>query len=213
MRRLLCFMLLLFVAHGAAWADTFYSSSAAWNAAVTSTTNVNFEGIVPPNGFNYYGFGPGAGITVGGVQFSVGPAGTDNLLFVLGDGYYGFPVSTIAPQSESGTVNDLLITLPASVTALAFDYSGFVTSGGTTVALSDGVSVALPSYNAPTLQFFGVTSSSGITWVDITVGGLGLNLDGITYGTANPVPEPGSLALTGVGVLAVAGTIRRKFLA
>lgn len=208
--RKLIWMFLLCLATSGAWADTFYSNPAAWAAAVSGTTNVNFEAVTTPNNVDFVGFGPGAGVTVGGVSFAVGSAGLDNVLFLLGDGVYGFPVATIAAQSTSGTTNELLITLPNSVTALAFNYSGFFTSSSTTVVLSDGASVVLPSYDAPNLQFFGVIAPGGITSVDVTVGGLSLNIDGVTYGSGSAVPEPGSLALAGSAFLAATAALRRK---
>lgn len=209
-RKVLLGFVLLLMVNCAAMADTFFTNAGAWAAAVNSTTSVNFEGLLVPGDFAYIGYGPGASTSVGAVQFSVGAAGVDNLLFVLGDGYYGFPVSTIAPQSTSAGTNDLLITLPGSYTALAFDFSSFVPLGPTTITLSDGASITLASGNAPNLIFFGATTTTGVSWVDISVPGYGLNVDGITYGSAN-APEPGSLVLLGSGILGIASVVRRKF--
>lgn len=214
MRKLLYFLVLLLVVNCAAWADNFYTNPAAWAAAVNSTTSVNFEGIVPsPDPWVFYGYGPGSSTTVGGVQFSVGSAGYDNLLFLFADGQYGYPVATIGPQSTSGGVTDLLVTLPSSVTAISFGYSGLYPPD-TTLTLSDGATANLTvfSYPNPNFGFFGVTAPGGITWFDIQQSaGYGMNVDGISYGTANTTPEPASLPLLGTGVLAAAGVIRRKF--
>jgi hypothetical protein len=198
----------------AAHADSYYNSGAAWTAALSgSPTTVNFEGIAPDNSFVSYGVGPGSNTTVGGVNFAVGAAGTDNIFFILGDGYYSYPMSTISLQPFTfNDPADLLITLPSAVTALGFDFGNFSGDGTATITLSDGSVQTVTAPASWDLAFFGVTAPGGITSVEITVpNSYGLQLADLSYGTAaTATPEPSSFLLLGSGVLALAGMMRRK---
>jgi len=197
-----------------AQADVFYTTQAAWNAAVSGPTTINFEGIVPVNGYAAY---PG-NTTVGGVQFGIGPASPSGLLFIIGDNFYGLGFATISSQ-DPGTginpTNDLLVTLPSPVTALAFDF--IVDPGTVTVALSDGATQSLVAANTPTFGFFGVTAPGGISSVDITepysLAAQSINLSDFSYGTAlpsAPTPEPFSLLLLATVVVATVRGIARR---
>lgn len=202
----------LLAAGGAARADVVYNNQAAWNANVSGVTTVNFEAIVPVNGFQAY---PGT-TTVGGVNFSIGPASPAGLLFVIGDNFYGFGVATVSSQ-DPGTginpTNDLLITLPNPATAVALDF--IVDPGTVTVQLSDGLSQQLTAANAPSSLFFGVTAPGGITSVDISepysLGAQSINLSDVSYATAaTATPEPSSYAFFSVALAAGLVWMRRK---
>ncbi len=59
--------------------------------------------------------------------------------------------------------------------------------------------------------FFGVTDPAGISAIFISNGGGGIEVDHLQYGfQSTTIPEPGSLALLGSGMLGLAGTVRRK---
>jgi len=201
----------------AAHADSFYNNSGAWTAALSaSPTTVNFEGIVTPLDSLFIGIGPGTNASVGGVNFAVGAAGTDNFFFVLGDGYYGYPVSTISLQPETLTdPGDLVVTLPSSVTALGFDFGNLDSAGTATITLSDGSVQTVTAPAATNFAFFGVTAPGGVDSVEISVPDtFGLQLADVSYGTAAPTtsatPEPSSLLLLGSGLVGLAGMVRRK---
>ncbi len=214
MRRCAVITLAIGLGSLAARGDSFYNTQASWAAALSGgPTTVNFEGIAPPLGFTVPGFGPGTNIAVGGVNFAVGPAGTNNLFFVLGDGYYGYPVSTISLQPTDFTAPaDLLITLPTSMTALGFDWGAVFTGGDATITLSDGTAVTVPPPTFPGFQFWGVTAPGGITSVEITLpDSYGLSMSDFSYGSAaTATPEPGSLLLLGSGLVGLLGAVRRK---
>jgi hypothetical protein len=198
---------------GVAQADVMYTSQASWNGAVSGATTINFEGIVPPSGFQSYA----GSTTVGGVQFGIGPASPSGLLFVIGDNFYGFGVATVSSQDPGTGVNptnDLLITLPNPVTALAFNF--IVDPGNVTITLSDGTVQSLTAANTPTSLFFGVTASGGISSVDITepfsAAAESINLSDFSYGSATfaPTPEPGAFLLFGTVLAVCLGKIARR---
>ncbi len=197
----------------AARADNVYSSQAAWAAALAgSPTTINFEGIAPDLGNVYVGGGPGANTTVGGVNFAIGPAGGDNLMFINGDGSQSYLTSSVSVGSTSltGSPSDLLVTLPSSVTALGFDFSSYGAADTATITLSDGlVQTVLLSDSG--LQFFGVTAPGGVTSVDISMapGTYANIMTDFSYGSVTP--EPGTILLLGTGLAGLAGLVRRKF--
>ena len=219
-RLLLCGLVALFASSCVARADSFYTSEPAWTAALSGNpTTINFEGLVANDSVGYYGAGPGASVTRGGVKFAIGPVATTSYFFLIGDNYaYGYTMSVISiqPGSYTGPPADLLITLPSAVTALGFDFGGGYNSIAT-VTLSDGSvqPVAVPVN--PGLTFFGVTAPGGITTVDITLPASTsamLNMADFSYGAAGTsvTPEPASFLLLGSGLAGLAGLIKRYIL-
>ena len=213
MRSLFYIAVVLLAASCAAQADTVYGSAAAWTANATGITTINFEGIVPASGYQAYA----GSTTVGSVIFGIGPASPSGLLFVIGDNFYSFGVATVSSQ-DPGTgatpTNDLLITLPSPVTALALDF--IVDPGTVTITLSDGTVQLLTATGTPTYDFFGVTAPGGITSVDITepysLAAESINLSDFSYGSeaTSPIPEPSSLLLVGTMLAGAAGIFRRR---
>jgi hypothetical protein len=159
--------------------------------------------------------GAGASTTVGGVNFAVGPSGSNNFLFVQGDNVY-YPVSAITPETTTingAPPNDLLITLPSPVTALAFDFGGIYVGDTATITLSDGSVETFAAPASPDLAFFGVTAPGGITSVDITLpsDSYGIGMTDFSYGTAATItPEPFFFILVGVGFAGVIGIAHRR---
>jgi hypothetical protein len=224
MQNLFSAVALLMAVGSVAQASTFYSNEATFDAAVSGVTDVTFGGIVndsavPPNPTGYTSYALGK-TTVGGLQFAVGPASPSGILFAIGAAYYGFGAASLSSQDPGpvGT-NDFLVTLPSAVTALGFDY--IVDPGTVTVKLSDGTVDSLTASGTPTSGFFGVTSATGFTSVDITElfspASESINLTEFTYGTTRAstspaVPEPDSLLLVFTGLAGVAGALKTKLL-
>jgi hypothetical protein len=212
--------LLLGIGSLAAYADSFFTDQSAWVSALAGApTTINFEGLAPNNTTDpqtYIGSGPGANTTVGGVNFAIGAAGADNMMFIAGDGNY-LPVSvlTVGSTSLTGSPSDLLITLPSAVTALGFDFASLYVGDTATITLSDGSVQTVALSGDTQLAFFGVTAPGGINSVDISLapGTYDVVVPDFSYGTANttpPVPEPSSFLLLGSGLVSLAGMVRRR---
>ncbi len=202
MRRQFLIPLILLAGTYAGRADVLYNDPTAWLSSATGVTTFNFEGLVAPGTFAFLGSGPGANITLGGINFAVGPS-SDGGLFVVGDGIY-YSNAAISTQGSSTPFNELVITLPAPVTALGFTFGDFFADTAT-ITLSDGT-VALPTaVMAPFLGFFGVTSPTGISWVDISTPDPVINVGSVSFGAETP--EPYSLMLLAI---AISGLVMRK---
>src|SRR6266849_148722 len=63
--------------------STLYSSRAAFEAASSGLTTIDFNGIAPAGGYVSYGTGP---LTLSGVTFT-----GNGEMFVIDPAYYGFP--------------------------------------------------------------------------------------------------------------------------
>jgi hypothetical protein len=220
MRIALCALTVLFAATCIAQADTVYTSQAAWNAAVSGVSTINFEGIanptctpatVPACGFA----NETPSFVQGGDTFGIGPSAPGgSVLYVIGDDYYGYGYATVSSQAGSGTL-DLEVTLPSPVTAFAFDY--IVGTGPVTITASDGLNQTEPAPGAGNnYLFFGVTDPGGITSLDITqaytAASQAINMKDFSSATANPatVPEPSSLLVSSALLTGLLGLVRRR---
>jgi hypothetical protein len=210
----------LFALCSVASADTTFTNETLWNMAVSGITDINFSSVMfPPLGFIGE---PTTGFTQGGVTFEIGPAGSDNLLFLLAPGMFSAaPVNIVSAQSTgtaTNPVNDLKIVLPSSETAVGFML--YANPGTITVTLSDGTTTTQsPTSTSLTPLFFGFTAPGGITSIDISepfsASAESVNLSDLFLGTANPgttaAPEPRlSMILASMLGLVALVTYRRR---
>ena len=184
----------------ASFADSF-SGSAVFNDTNNPNTNdVVFTGSFANPTFSFTG---GAGfvysnfltITASTTQSGNGEiSGTDTLSIVL---------NFLLPDTSNGSVNGT-----GTITGHTSDADGTITWNDATITFSDGSSLLahLPnfSFDSANLRNGGTTTIGGN--LDLTV-----MADRSRDGDPSPVPEPGSLALMGTGVLAAASALRKRF--
>ena len=163
-------------------------------------------------------FSPGdiaAGLSISSVFSGLGG------IAVVGDGLFG-------PSNKAGAqlLGDLnIISLDPPVTAIGLDlfaiFNVFVTADSTTlgIELFDAVGGALGStsvtgVNEASPTFFGVVSDMGAIG-QLTIrdpfNPINVLFDNITFGNAvAQLPEPGTLALFGLGLLGLGVAVRRR---
>jgi hypothetical protein len=191
---------------------TTYSDSASWLAATSGVQTDNFEGLAPAGSYTTY---PG-GIFQNGVEF-IGITGTTLVADTVSGPFSWANYGT----SEAGFVSGsggVTITLPTPVTA--FSINLFASPAGTIYTVSTlSTPFTVPTFSAPTPAFFGVTSDTSFSTVNLQVpaGTTYAIFDNFQWGTAQAgqdlgdVPEAGTFLLIGTGLMGFA-IFRRKAL-
>lgn len=187
-----------------------FSDRSTWLAASTGVTTIAFEGLAAPGTFVEYPTPPG--LTLDGVTFDTDPA---TLLYVVDPAYFpnysrgsganlDWQIGTTFPTT-------LATTLPPGTSAFGADFFSLVNSSSLLLTLSTGESFLIPAPgNGDGMSFFGVTSSSSVSWMTVTQAPGELEpyygLDNFSFGVAGEpgaVPEPSAVVLLGAGLLAV----------
>lgn len=179
---------------------TPFTDPAAFEVAVPDVTVIDFEaGLEEPV---YYPSPPG--LTLDGVTFSIDPSVSDGYLHLVPPGY-SFPTHALLSQgSMMGTVDQLTIDLPRSVTAAAFDLASFTGLDPFEISLSSGDWLTVTPALIGDSTFLGFTSTLPFDQIRITADIVaGISLDNFTL----PVPAPPAAALLGLGLLAL---VRRR---
>jgi len=201
-------VLAIAIAHSPAYSATIttYTSQSSWNAATSGDQSVSVDGMAPSGSYTVY-----SSITAGGVQF-IGLSGStigvmDTSAFSWADFNSGDAVFT------SGGAESIQITLPAGVTAFSLEMFTSPPSVSITASVS-GTQVTVPTFSQPTQAFFGVTSDTPITTIDLTAqpGASYAFFDDFEFGTAqvtSQAPEAGTFLLIGSGLLGLA-LVRRR---
>ena len=193
-------------------ADTIvFNTRAAFVAATTALTTIDFEGIAPTNSVANFS----SPLSIAGATFSGNASGA---VSVVDSGFFA-PLS----QFNSGAVLSgfafVDVALPAGVTAIGTDLMSTNPSGlPFMVTLSNGESFIVNTPDRPARGFFGITSDVAITSIRfVTVPGPGQSsgiplVDNFSYGQAAAVPEPATMLLLGTGLagIAVRARSRRK---
>jgi PEP-CTERM motif len=162
-------------------------------------------GLAVPNaGGNGFATNTGLGVTDASTG-DIGGLGTPNLmsgmlLHRFGDDWLNEDGDPVFVMTFAGNISDISIdfngiAIPASTGIFAF-------AGGTLVA-SD---VATTLTGGDTLTLSGLT---GVTQIAVTPGDFNdwVGVDNINYTAANPVPEPATMAVLGLGAAAL---LRRR---
>jgi hypothetical protein len=195
---------------------TTYSDPVVWAAATTpGYQTVTFTGTATPGGFT--GYSGATGLTASGVEFiGYSFAGTSDIQSVDTSAFSWYNDGTgdalIQPMDRPNSGSPLPyinIVLPSSVTALGLDL--YTTSPQ---ALSYTITVAgnqytVPTFAQPTLAFWGITSDTPVTSLQLTLAGSAFNggsqalLDNFSFGASDlsAAPEAGTYLLIGSGLI------------
>jgi len=195
---------------------TTYATRTAFDAVAAGITTIGFEGIAPTDGFT--GFGNGASLTLSGVTFA---AHSGVYLYVNSSTYYAVndpPAYDLGSGdyllAGSGAPASISITLPAPVTAVAFNFGTFDdATSQITISLAPGGDVLTSSAPYPTNTFVGFTSSVPLSSLQITVTAGNrrdtLTLDNFSF-AAVAIPEPKTITLVALGLGSVACCPRKR---
>ncbi|HYL74677.1 MAG TPA: PEP-CTERM sorting domain-containing protein [Bryobacteraceae bacterium] len=198
---------------------TTYNTSSSWQVALSSFQTIDFSGLAPVNGATTYG----SGLTVNGVQFS-GLSGGSSAFGVLDttlSSWFNFGTGDAAFINTDRATNAtpvpyLHIVLPAPVTAVGFNiFSASPNALSYTVSVPAG-QYSVPTNALPTPAFWGITSDTPFSTVDLTLQGTVFNggskgfMDNFAFGSATPdVPESSTSILIGSGLAGI-GLLRRR---
>jgi hypothetical protein len=189
-----------------------YTSSAAWSAATSDVTNVNFAMA----GYEtYYGSGYSSGdVTLTGAGtylFGWGPGSGSGYNLGIGNYLLGPGSGNDITESFSGEDQAVDTDVAIYYGTGTVDYQ-FTTHDGDT----GSGSVAVNEYQ---LGYIGLVADPGdwITSLTVNVGSVtggfesgydNIIVGSVDYGEGSATPEPGSLALLGSGALGLAGFFR-----
>jgi len=182
-------------------ADTVFTSASDFAAATTGDTAITFTAPSPTGFTNVGATYTDAGT---GTTFTVASGTID----VTGMNFYGAGTYSsdflVGASDGFGGPNTLTITLPSGDNAFGFDIGGVFGGATLNVVLSDGsiFPITVPaSFNT---TFFGFTAPAGLTALSFSTSAFETFAitDAVIGSTATP--EPDTILLLGVGVLAFA---------
>ena len=184
---------------------------ATFNSIFGATTLIDFEAQQTGSNVTYYG----NGLTIGDVSFTQG----DARLFVLDSSVYGTSGTSNYLNNNAGTSAPVVIDFANDVFSVGMDIAWLYNWGGSsdpsmmTFVLDTGDSfqrsIVGPLVGSNTeMDFLGLYSDVAFRSLTILDSSDSLMIDNFAYGAA-AVPEPGTLALFGIG-LAGMGVARRR---
>lgn len=205
---------------------TTYSTLASWQAATeTGYQTVTFEGLTPSNTETPYN--SASGVTASGVEFiGYNSAGTSDIDVVDTSGsnftWYNWGTGDALLQSldrpnSSSPLPYIDIILPANVTALGMDLWTTSPQALNYTITVNGNQYTVPTSTQPTLAFWGITSDTPITSIQLTLQGTTYNgssnelMDNFVFGTSDltAAPEAGTYLLIGTGLIGLVAIRKR----
>jgi len=198
-----CLSLTIFGAMTARADTVVFTNRAAFTAASTGLTTINFEGIAAANSVANFA----SPLTLQGTTFAGSPTGA---ISVVDSGFFSplFQFNSGAVLSGFGFID---VTLPAGATAIGADIMSTNPDGQSfQVLLSTGAVFTVSTPARPNRGFFGITFDSTITSIHFTTTGIPL-MDNFTFGQAQsaPVPEPVSMVLLATGLTGIVVKVRK----
>jgi len=194
-----------------------YNNLTAWQAAVSELGMDTFEGKASSGGNTGTTYSNVAGyLDAESVNFT-GPWGSSYFLEIIDalsspQPYYNFGsgASLASGALTSSSAPSIVATLPAGITAISLDVMTYGNNVPVTLTASDGTTDTV-STSARTQTFVGFTFSAPITWLSESIPGAPqfttVLLDNFAIGTADvgdPVPEPVTMLLVGMGLVMMA---------
>lgn len=208
---------------------TTYSSLASWQAATEAGyQTVTFSGLTPSNTETpYYS---STGVTASGVDFiGYNSSGTSDIEVVDTSGsnftWYDWGtgdaiIQNLDRPNSSSPLPYIDIVLPANVTAIGMDLWTTSPQALSYTITVDGNQYTVPTFSQPTLAFWGITSDTPITSIQLTLQGTTYNgssnelMSDFVFGTAEAgdlqtAPEAGTYLLIGTGLIGLVALRKR----
>jgi hypothetical protein len=195
---------------------TTYSSQASWLAATApGSQTVTFTGLAPNGGAsNYF---TASGVTSSGVEFiGYNSAGTSDIQVIdtsafswYNDGSGDALLQSASPSNSTAPLPYINIVLPANITSLGMDLWTTNSPGMSYSITVDGNQYTVPTVAQNTETFWGLTSDTAITSLQLNVPaatpdtGTEALLDNFSFGAADmsAAPEAGTYLLIGTGLI------------
>lgn len=162
----------------------------------------------------------GSGDIVAGISVSATDlGGLGNMLNAPAGSQLGNTVDLVGPNSGA---DDLVIAFSGNPTAIGIDLTSFNTSSGIlTVTIADltpTIPITVSVGPANSSSFFGIIANTAITSISFAGNGIAEAVSSVQFGVpqtgssssgGTPIPEPGTLLLSGIG-FAAAFRLRRR---
>lgn len=204
-----------------------YTSQASWEAATnTGYQTITFAGDTPANSGTSYD----SGLTSSGVEFfGYNSSGASDLQVIDTSGsnypWYDWGAGDALLQdmnrpNASSPLPYINIILPANVTSIGMELWTTSPQALNYVITVNGTQYTVPTYSQPTLSFWGITSDTPITSLELTLAGTTYNgssnalMSDFSFGTeqisqVQTAPEAGAYLLIGTGLIGLV-VLRKK---